>query len=273
MPVGGSRSNVIEIWSEGVADDNMAEDILVDLAAIVHQHPWWHARAKLTLDLLERLGVRPPAQILDAGCGWGVTLEALENRGYRVTGMDISRRALERLDRPGRALVQADLTKPLERAAPNCDAVLALDVIEHLDDDGAAVRRMGALVRPGGVVIVSVPALPDFFTEFDAIQGHRRRYQPESLGAAFAGSGLELERIFWWGRWLVPALRRQRSKSKARSGESAAEVYRRYLKLPPWPLSWVAQLAFMLENRPALQGSLGIGTSLFAVARRPIAER
>jgi 2-polyprenyl-3-methyl-5-hydroxy-6-metoxy-1,4-benzoquinol methylase len=261
---------MIESWSQGVADESMAEDILVDLAKTIRRHPWWQARAVLTLDLLESLGLRPPARILDAGCGWGVTLDSLEARGYQPIGMDISRRTLEQLDRPGRTLIEADLTQPIGRDVPVLDAVLALDVIEHLDDDRAAVSRLGELVRPGGIVVVSVPALPEMFTEFDAIQGHRRRYLPETLGGAFAGSGLELQRIFWWGRWLVPALRRQRAKTRAQPGESASQIYRRYLRLPPWPLLWVARLAFALEHGAALRGRLRTGTSLFAVARRPI---
>ncbi len=166
-------------------------------------------------------------------------------------------------------LVQADLTKPIDRGNPKSDAVLALDVIEHLDDDRAAVRRLGGLVEPGGIVVVSVPALPELFSEFDEIQGHRRRYLPESLRQVFVHSDLELERIFWWGRWLVPVLRRRRSRPPARPGEPASESYRRYLQLPPWPLHWVAQAAFVWENRAAVRGRLQIGTSLFAVARRP----
>jgi 2-polyprenyl-3-methyl-5-hydroxy-6-metoxy-1,4-benzoquinol methylase len=264
---------VIEKWSEGIADDNMAEDILVDLAPTIRRHPWWRARAALTMRLLDRLGLRPPARILDAGCGWGVTLDYLEERGYQAIGMDVSRRALERLDRSGRSLIEADLTKPLDRHAPLYDAVLALDVIEHLDDDRAAVRQLGKLARTGGWVIVSVPALPALFGEFDAIQGHRRRYLPETLQAAFAGSGLDLERTFWWGRWLVPALLRQRARRRSHDGESASQVYRRYLDLPPWPLPWAARFAFALEQRAAIAGRLRTGTSLFAIARRPVSGR
>jgi hypothetical protein len=105
------------------------------------------------------------------------------------------------------------------------------------------------------------------FTEFDTIQGHRRRYLPETLRAAFAGSALELEQVFWWGRWLVPALRRQRARALGRAGESPAAVYRRYLRLSPWPLNGAARLAFTLEQGPTLRGWLRTGTSLFAVAR------
>lgn len=260
---------MIECWSQGNADDNMAEEILTDLGGLVRRHPWWRARAALTLRLLERLDVRPPSRVLDAGCGWGVTLEALEARGYAVAGMDVSRRALEALDRPDRCLIQADLTKSLKPNPPRFPAVLALDVIEHLDDDQEAVRRLGELVSPGGVLIVSVPALPALYSEFDASQGHRRRYLPDTLASAFLDSGLSLERTFWWGRWLVPALRRQRGKSRARPGETPAQIYRRHLASPPKPFSWLIDLAFRVEARPALLGLLRTGTSLFAVARKP----
>ncbi|MDR3621597.1 MAG: class I SAM-dependent methyltransferase [Paludisphaera borealis] len=259
---------MIEHWSEGIADDNMAEDILVELGDVVRRHPWWRARAALTLRLLSDLGIEPPARVLDAGCGWGVTLDALEAQGYRAVGMDVSRRTLEHLDRPGRTLIEADLTQPLRADAPRYDAVLALDVIEHLDDDREAVRRLGALLEPGGALVVSVPALPAMFSEFDAVQGHRRRYLPDTLAAAFDDSGLRLDRTFWWGRWLVPLLRRQRARTLSRPGETPAQIYQRHLTLPPKAVSWLLSLAFRLEEKSALRGSLGSGTSLFAVARR-----
>ena len=142
---------MIATWSVGRADRHMDEAILVELGDLVRRHPWWQARARLTVALLEQMGVSPPARLLDAGCGWGVTLDALERRGYRPTGLDVSRRILEQLDRPGRELIEADLTRPWPVAdQPRFDAVLALDVIEHLDDDRAAVARLGELVRPGG---------------------------------------------------------------------------------------------------------------------------
>jgi SAM-dependent methyltransferase len=259
---------VIASWSSGLAEDHMDEAILVDLAGLIETHPWWKARASLTLTLLDRLGVRTPSRVLDAGCGWGVTLSALEKRGYHAVGLDVSRKALERLDAPGRSLVEADLTRPWPPDAETFDAVLALDVIEHLDDDRGAVNRLAERIVPGGVLIVSVPALPDLFGEFDAIQGHRRRYLPETLRAAFSESGLEVDRVFWWGEWLVRRLRKSRQRSRSRPGEPASQTYRRYLTLPPWPAPWLLRAMFAREQGPALDGKLTSGTSLFAVARK-----
>jgi SAM-dependent methyltransferase len=248
----------------------MEEGLLVGTMAIIPRHPWWLARAGLTLELLRRRGVRPPARVLDAGCGWGVTLDALERAGYDAVGLDVSRRTLERIDRDGRALIVADLARPLPPDAGRFGAVLALDVIEHLDDDRAALARLARLAEPGGLVVVSVPALPELFSEFDEVQGHRRRYLPERLRSAFDGTGLVIEEVLWWGAWMVPLLRRQRCRPRRRADESPSETYRRHLTIPSWPLSAGLRLAFRLDRGPTLRGRSKTGTSLFAVARRPV---
>ena len=254
---------MIETWSEGSADDHMSEDILVELADLVARHPWWRARARLTIDLLTRCGVRRGQRVLDVGCGWGVTLAALESAGLAVDGLDISRGALERIDRPERRLIVADITKPLPEAV-GYDAVLALDVLEHLDDDRAAAEVLGTLATPGGAVVISVPALPELYAEFDAVQGHRRRYTASGLRCVLEDANLEIEHMFWWGQWMVPLLK---MRPKAESGEAAMAVYRKHLKLPPRPVRAGMRLAYRLEHRLALSGRLRTGTSLFAVAR------
>jgi 2-polyprenyl-3-methyl-5-hydroxy-6-metoxy-1,4-benzoquinol methylase len=263
---------MITSWSQGIAAEHMEEEILINLRSVVRRHPWWRARARLTRSLLNRLGVRPPARVLDAGCGWGVTMGALERSGYRMVGLDLSRRALAQLDaeRPDRELIEADLTQALPADVAPFDAVLALDVIEHLDDDRGAVEQLGRLLHPGGGhMVVSVPANAQLFSEFDRIQGHRRRYDPPHLRAAFARTGLVLDRVFWWGAWMVPLLRRQRSSNRTVIAETPAEAYRAYLHLPPWPGPWLLRLAYALEQPLALAERLNSGTSLFAVARRP----
>ena len=263
---------MIETWSRGSADANMPEAILTEQAALVRRHPWWLARARLILAALKRNNVLPPSRILDAGCGWGVTLESLEQAGYAAAGMDISRHALEMLDadKHDRQLIEADLTQKVSpglNASP-FDAVLALDVLEHLDDDHFALRQLGTLVRPGGFVIISVPALPELFSDFDAIQGHRRRYLPETVRGIFADTPLALQQVLWWGAWMVPLLRFQRKPRKSVAGRTPSEIYNDYLRLPPWPAPWLFRAAFAWEHSRCLAGRLRRGTSLIAIARR-----
>jgi hypothetical protein len=125
---------------------------------------------------------------------------------------------------------------------------------------------MAELLKPAGVAIVSVPALPELFSEFDAIQGHRQRYLPETLRAAFADTGLEVREIFWWGAWMVPILRRVRNRPATAAGPQ--KTYADYLKLPPWPVPALMSVAYAVEHGLASRGRLKIGSSLFAVAIR-----
>jgi 2-polyprenyl-3-methyl-5-hydroxy-6-metoxy-1,4-benzoquinol methylase len=171
----------------------MHEEIFIVLRDIVSRHPWWDARAKLILALLARLKLLPPASVLEAGCGWGTNLEALEAAGYQVTGLDVSRKILDQLDRPHRQLIEADLSRPMPDRLPTYDCVLALDVIEHIDDDRQAAWQLGRLLNPDGRAVVSVPALPELYSEFDEIQGHRRRYTAQSLRTCLEEASLVVE--------------------------------------------------------------------------------
>jgi SAM-dependent methyltransferase len=258
---------MISTWSRGAADENMPEQFLVAALECVRRHPWWQARAQLVLAALKRNSVCPPVTIAEIGCGWGTNMDVLGKAGYKITGFDISRRILEMIDRPERDLVELDLNQELPPNHQLFDTLLALDVIEHLDDDRAAVCRMAKLLRPGGLAIISVPALPELFSEFDRIQGHRRRYLPETLRAAFSDSGLAVRQIFFWGAWMIPVLRRTRNRSGS-DKESGSKTYLDYLRLPPWPAPVLMRFAYRWEKEPALKGSLKSGTSLFAIALR-----
>ena len=256
-------------WSSGTPDDNMDEGILVNLRETVSRHPWWTARAGLTLALLRQRGILPPASILEAGCGWGTNFERLEFAGYQISGLDISRVTLAGLDRPDRKLIEADLSRNLPDDPPLYDCVLALDVIEHIDDDSHALRQLARLVKPSGVIIVSVPALPELYSEFDNVQGHRRRYTRESLPPACEGLDFVIEDTLWWGQWMVRLLRRRRTGEQRRPGDTTVDVYRRYLALPPWPARWLMSLMFRIDRWRTLHRRNVIGTSLIAVALRP----
>ena len=250
---------MIVTWSKSSSDSGMPESLLTETLSQVRRHPWWRARARLALAILRSHRILPPAMVLDVGCGWGVNLLALESGGYTAIGLDSSRQILERIDRPNRRLIEADLTQELPKQRVSADAMLVLDVIEHIDDDRGFLGRIASLLLPGGVAVVSVPARPDLFSEYDRIQGHRRRYLPDSLRAAFVDSGLRVSQLFWWGAWMVPVLRRMRSVN---------QTYAEYLRLPRWPLPLAMQLLYALEQPMAMRGMLVTGTSLFAIAER-----
>jgi hypothetical protein len=140
-------------------------------------------------------------------------------------------------------------------------------VLEHLNDERFTLGRLAGLLRPGGVFIVSVPALPELFSDFDRIQAHRRRYLPDSFRAVFEGTGLVPTKVFWWGTWMVPILKRMRL-GPGSTRPSAPKTYSDYLRLPPWPGPLFMKLMFAREKGRALDGRLRSGSSLFAVGTR-----
>lgn len=189
---------------------------------------WWFvARRGLVLTLLgRRLAASPERErvILDVGCGTGATLEGLSRFG-RVVGMDSSRYALQCCRRRGRHdLVQAR-GEALPIADASADAITALDLLEHIPDDAAAVREFSRVLRPGGVLIVTVPACPFLWSEHDEALGHRRRYRRRELARALEQAGFEIALCSYvmgsilpaaivvrlWERWLRRAPARRES--------------------------------------------------------------
>ena len=159
------------------------------------------------LDLLEpHLG---PA-ILEVGSGLGDLAEGLEGH-ERLVVTDVDPGCLAELSRrfAGRPEVEVkafDLREDRRVTTP-VDTVLAVNVLEHIEDDVAALRRMTAEVVPGGTVVLFVPAYPSLYGPHDRAAGHVRRYTPRTLRASVVASGLRVEvlhpvnflgGVAWW---------------------------------------------------------------------------
>src|SRR5690606_40070406 len=88
------------------------------------------------------------------------------------------------------------LSLPARETGQHSAAVM-LNVLEHIEDDVAALRSAAALIRPGGAVVVFVPAFPAAMSRFDRLIGHYRRYTRRSLGSALSAAGLRPERLHY----------------------------------------------------------------------------
>jgi SAM-dependent methyltransferase len=154
-------------------------------------------RERLLLDLL--LSADPGPRVLNAGAGQGTFSLRLEKDGFDVTSVDESEAAVAVLHRRLRGEVrQADVTDlPFEDE--RFDAAVLGEVLEHVPDDEAALREVARVLRPGGVLAVSVPANPSRFGPSDRWAGHLRRYSRELLTTACARSGFRVRRCVGWG--------------------------------------------------------------------------
>jgi SAM-dependent methyltransferase len=107
--------------------------------------------------------------------------------------VDISAPALLKLGARGAQVVLSQI-RSLPFADATFDLVCALDVIEHVDDDQAALAELSRVTRPGGALLISTPLHPSLWSAFDEFVGHKRRYEPAGLMAQLAQHGLSIER-------------------------------------------------------------------------------
>lgn len=159
--------------------------------------PRHELRERLLVDLL--LSGRPGRGVLNAGAGQGTMSSRLEALGFDVTSVDSSPSAVAVLrDRVAGQVLGADVTALPFRDA-HFDAAVLGEVLEHVEDDQAALREIARVVRPTGAVAISVPANPKLYGRSDEWAGHLRRYTRRDLLSTCAAAGLHVERCLAWG--------------------------------------------------------------------------
>jgi SAM-dependent methyltransferase len=158
-------------------------------------------RHELREHLLLRLflSARPGMKVLNVGAGQGTFTQLLEGRGFDVTSSDVSQAAVDVLRSRVRGdVLVADMTD-LPFADRSFDAVVAGEVIEHVEQDVTALREARRVLRPGGILALSVPAHPSWFGDSDRWAGHVRRYTNAGLESVIAEAGFSSIRLRPWG--------------------------------------------------------------------------
>jgi SAM-dependent methyltransferase len=166
------------------------------MAAHDSTHWWYRARRDILADYLTRYGDVPAgARILEIGCGTGHNLPMLAKFGS-VEAIEIDPAARDiASERLGRPVGDAPLPElpGVERGA--YDLVAVLDVVEHIEDDVAALTAMKSLLKPGGKILIAVPAHQWMWSAHDVVNHHHRRYSKTTLKTAIERAGLKPDKL------------------------------------------------------------------------------
>ncbi|MFC1705533.1 class I SAM-dependent methyltransferase [Planctomycetota bacterium] len=203
-------------------------------------HFWFRGRRQLVDRLLERSGLRGGSLVVDVGSGTGWNSRNLHERGYRVVGLDRRPEGLGASDPSykGPWFVQGDAVA-LPFGSGSCDAVLAIDTLEHVDDS-RVLAEVFRILRPGGTMLLTVPAMPWLWSYRDDAAGHLRRYTRSSLSRVLRERGLSVVDMRYYQFLLFPLLLATRALGRRNARTRDLE------DRPAWwvngPLLWVNRL-------------------------------
>lgn len=225
---------------------------------------WWYAgmRAISAALLTPALAQGAARRLLDAGCGTGRNVAWLSGFG-RAVGIDLSAQALVLSRRRGAQVARASVLA-LPFADQSFDAVTSFDVLYHrwVPDDRAALVELRRVLKPGGLLLVRVPALGILWGAHDEAVHSRHRYTRHELVGLLQAAGFEVRRASYANFFLFPLLLVRRSLDRA-LGRHGSDV-----GFLPAPLEALFGALLGLEARLVGRVSLPVGASVMALARR-----
>lgn len=240
----------------------VAYDIMAELE---DSHWWYRARREILSDVMTRF-LPPRSNVIDYGAGTGGTADVLTELGYNVIAADISEEALATCHMRGLPTVNLK-EEPLRSGSADC--ILAGDVLEHVKDDVALLFSLRRALRPGGCLIITVPAYEFLWSGEDYVSEHVRRYTRKVLLRRLRMAGFRVVWCSYFNTLLFPAIAAIRIAKRILLPR---EMYRSdVVALPEWQNELLSRI-FVLE-RPLLRWmSFPFGTSIVAVARIAEAE-
>lgn len=232
-------------------------------AEIEATHWWFTERRRLFGRLIKRFDLAPDARVLDIGTSTGTNLRMLRDLGFtRSEGLDASADAVRWCAEKGYGKVTQGSICELPFADGTFDLVLATDVIEHVDDDAAALREIRRVLKPKGHVLITVPAFQALWGVQDEISLHKRRYRAAEVLERARNAGLAVSKKFYFNYVLFLPIMFARlvlrnSRSNVRSeNEINSPWVNRILK---------AIFRFDVWTAPVLQPPFGVSYLVVAV--------
>lgn len=176
---------------------------------------WWHvAKRELASRLLAKYSPAP-GRLVEGGIGSGRNLVAFEDAGYDVTGLDLMAESVEHVRSRGILDCRVhDLQEPWPMDNGSVNAIVLLDVLEHIEHPIQTLRHMHNALAPGGVVVLTVPACPWLFSRWDEQLGHFRRYTAREFRRQAAAADFRVDWLNHWNSFTLPAAVALRSWEK-----------------------------------------------------------
>lgn len=242
----------------------MERAIYRQMHEVEDRHWWFGGRRAIVGSVIDQLPLPARPQILEAGCGTGGNLELLAAHG-QVTALEYDHEAARLAKARNRGTVlRASLGDSLPFRDEQFDLVVLLDVLEHLDDDALALRTLFRHVRPGGFVVITVPAFMFLWSAHDRDHQHRRRYIADQLHACVRDAGFEPTLLSYFNTLLFPFIAAVRMCDRLRESRAATPG----LGLPAPMLNRALRGLFGSERHLLRFVALPLGVSLLAVGRK-----
>jgi len=236
----------------------------------IEQTYWWFVGKQfLVKRTLERLfqDRRGQDRILDIGCGTGIVLKLLENFGTSY-GMEISPDAIQFLRNRGlNLIVQSDGDGPIPFKDNTFSAITCLDVLEHLDNDLKLLKEMRRVCKPGGHVIVTVPAFEILWSPHDVALHHKRRYTKQQMLSIVRQVNWKVINCSYYNAVLFCPILSIRTLKKClpRHRPVRSDFF---ISLPAW-LNRMLSLLFLCEIFFLRYLNLPFGVSLLLILQKP----
>jgi SAM-dependent methyltransferase len=246
----------------------MDERLMNAMLELDDRHWWYRGRRRIIQAELDRLPLRAEARVLDAGCGSGRTLEELGRYG-EVFGIELDPGAADVARARECGEVQVGRLEELPWEDGYFDLITCLDVIEHTPDDRVTLRELRRVCRPGGFLLVTVPAYQGLWSMHDVANHHYRRYSRGRLRASAIDAGWQVRRMTSFNGLLLGPAAAVRLAERRRLRQPDSD-YKPELTLGPEWLNTALERPLRWEARWLARGRrLPAGLSLLAVLENP----
>ena len=181
----------------------MDKEFYLQYAAVEDRHWWFVGRRQIVEQVIRQLNLPKNAQILEAGCGTGGNLTMLARYG-QISAMELDETACQLANERRVTTVKLGSLPDEIPFTSQYDLIVILDVLEHLDDDLAALQALSNRLNPKGWLLITVPAYQFLWSYHDEVNHHKRRYTLKNLKRVVRQAGYTIRYGSYFNTWLFP---------------------------------------------------------------------